>query len=162
MPSSHGVLEEIDFAFRDVPRPAMSEICRNAQDLDGREALALFAGKAASELEDLVDSGITSAEDLYQLTPAAIHYFLPCYLRYVVRPRPYWEFSIVTGLVDFLDTAWGRKCGITYPDFTPAQKHSIRNGISFMHDNINRYGLGEFAEAYSRKTASLLREWSAR
>jgi len=145
------ILQKIGFAFADVQRPSREGIARNSEDLDGREAAARFESRYANQIDDLVEIGITSAEDLYHLTPQAIRYFLPCYLRYVVRHRPYWEYSIVTGLIDFFDRELGVRCGVEYPDFTPTQDDCVLETLRFMEENLDRYALGESAANYRER-----------
>lgn len=154
------IIGQITLAFTDVQRPMGSEIARSPDDLDGREAIARFENKEAAQLDNLVEEQITSAEDLYYLTPQAIRYFLPCYLRYVLRTRPYWEYSIVAGLIDFLDREAGVNCGVVYPDFTADQRLCVKNGLQFIEENLERYDLGEAGREYRDKLRVLASKWS--
>ncbi|MDR2429738.1 MAG: hypothetical protein LBD14_02355 [Puniceicoccales bacterium] len=139
MIASDTVLNAIEAAFGGVKRPDDEALIRDPLDLDEAYALNIFRMRRSEEIDDLTKIGVSSAEDLYHLSPEGVHYFLPCYLRYVVRNYSHWEYCIVVGLIQFLDVERRLSYGAIYPDFTIEQKTCVKLVLLFMDENLERY-----------------------
>jgi hypothetical protein len=162
MITSEELLNHIRASFQGACRPALDEIARSAASLDGREVVERFRELDVDSIDDLLEIGVTSAEDLYHMTPQAISYFLPCYLRYVVKPRDFWEYSIVAGLIEFMDRDSGIKSGVAYPAFTTEQVSSIQKTLEYLREHLDRYGLGPMEKENRERLKTISRHWSNR
>lgn len=157
--SSDTVIKEIDCAFSEVRPPRPDQIAKDPDSLDGKETISRFQGRVKNDLHDLVKVGIYSSEDLYYLTPESIQYYLPVYLRYAVSDRHHWEFSIISGLIEFLDRNLCTTAGIVYLILTNEQRASVCSALRFVADNLGLYQVGPLNDEIKLKLAVAISQW---
>lgn len=160
------LVQDIDKAFELVKKPSDNVIVRIPDDPDSINALKIFNGKTSAEIcqiGDITEIGILSAEDLYQMTPYAVHYYLPCYLKYLAIELEHWEFCLVTGIIEFLNKKEGLQRGAEYPNFSPSQIVVISDLLKYVISNLNQYDLGVYADEYVLIIKDLIQnEWCSR
>ncbi len=148
---------EIDSAFSDVLQPDDNEISKwRGQN---SKWVKNFIGRKSSEIDDFEDIGVYTVEELYSMSAKAIHYFLPCYLKYMVTQRQDWLFIIVIVLIGFFDVPESIKCGVKYPSFTDKQMQCILKVLLFIRRNIKDYDLEVDEEEYCQKLHEVIGYW---
>ena len=157
MQNRNRLCAEIDSVFSDVPRPNDKYISKR-QDQDSK-LVKSFIGKKSAEIDDFEDIDVYTIEELYSMSTKAIHYFLPCYLKYMVKQRESWLFVIVIGLIGFFDIPESLKCSVKYPSFTYEQIGCILKVLLFIRRNIKDYDLEVDEEEYSQKLDEVIEYW---
>jgi hypothetical protein len=148
------LLDEVGLAFSRVIRPQSHEIVNTTQDPivilamehykippdpDATSAIEHFSNVVQEDIDDVVLIAGCSCEDLYVMTPLAIEYYLPAYLRYVINDRAYWDYGVITGLISFLQAGEN----VTWPEFSLRQIRCLIAVLEFILRNRHRYELIE-------------------
>jgi hypothetical protein len=152
--------KSINQAFQNVPRPDDRALAWNAEDIETPYILANFGGKKSLEFDDLCKAGVGDFDGISSMTPEAIHYFLPCFLRYSVNHVEDGEFVLVAGLISFLNLDQERKFR-KYPTFNDEQRSAILQTLLFMKRNFKKYALGVFREEYEPQLDVTIQQWQA-
>ena len=152
----------IDGAFAGAIWPEPQNLVRHSlrrpsepefQDLEEPSIQAHFGGKRQSDLAQ-IDAGMI--EELLSMTGPAVRYYIPCFLKHVLR-KP--EFIDVISLIDFLDVEKSASQGFTWPVFTEDQKNAVRGFVDYLQRHIRSYALGEFEDEYMKRLQKVRQQW---
>ena len=124
-----------------------------------------FAGKrkdiVENELNDEWVKGvhIDRVEELQSMTALAIQYYLPCFLKWVLRHQD--DFATTIAMIHFLNIDDRKRFGVDWPKFTSEQKLAILAWIDFLREHIKSYDLDPYEKEYRGKLRELRTQWNS-
>jgi hypothetical protein len=156
------LIQQIEHAFADVARPSDDALLAHPYNVDNGEAMRLFGGKRSQDIVDVtMHASVSCYEEIEALTPSGIHYFLPCYLRYVIdEPEANrGHFCLIAGLAPFLAQFHGDHSS-DYPGLNSAQREAVAQTLQFMLTHLTRYDLAPYEATTRSELVQELEYWS--
>ena len=92
------------------------------------------------------------------MSKLAISYYLPCFLKNLLRDRD--DFGFTVGMISLLSNRAVRPGVNIWPEFSPEQRRSIFETVNFVLQHIKSYDLGESEAEYRNQIHEARNYWS--